>query len=539
MRIHQLPAELANQIAAGEVIERPASVVKELLENALDADADQITIDIGCGGLTQIKISDNGRGIFADDLPLAIAAHATSKISQLKDLYEIRTMGFRGEALASIASISRLTLSSRPEDQEVAMMLASDSDGKVAITPCARSKGTTIEVRDIFFNAPVRKKFLKPERFEFQIIEFVVKRFALSAPHVAINLSHNGKQHLNLASASCDKTKLLRIRKLLGKNFVEQSYHLDVELAGMRIEGLISTKEYQRSQNDKIWIYVNNRMVKDKLLNHAIKQAYESILYPGRHPSCLLYFTIKANEVDVNVHPTKHEVRFQQPRLVHDFISSQLLKALKAPEQVMVYKPTPALKNYSWQVEEPYQPLPLAIQTGTSKDLKPWIGLNQSFALLFLQEQPYLMDVLATQRHWLLSILAKEKLPLASRPLLVPLSYSINVDTETFTLYQQALSLLGIESGLASEHSILIRSLPQLVPHLNLKQFLTNFFSSSEFEINKLLEILVASQSFKVQQLQPEEMAILINFVQTLTSDKLKNIAKHLTIETCWGLLDA
>ncbi len=537
MRIQQLSAELANQIAAGEVIERPASVVKELLENALDAGADTISIDIGYGGLTQIKVADNGRGIVADDLPLAIAAHATSKISRLKDLYEITTMGFRGEALASIASISHLTISSKPAEQEHAMMLTS-SKGKIEITPCARSQGTTIDVRDIFYNAPVRKKFLKPERFEFQTIEFIVKRFALSAPHVAISLSHNGKQHLQLTGANCDQTKLIRIRKLLGKTFFEQSCHLDVEHAGMRLEGFIGSKEFQRSQNDKIWVYVNNRMVKDKLLNHAIKQAYESILYPGRHPGCLLYLTIKADQVDVNVHPTKHEVRFQQPRLVHDFISSQLLKGLEVPQQQVAYKGQ-ALKNPTFEVREPYSPPALPASTEGSKDLKPWVSLNQSFALLFLQDKPYLIDIIALQRLWLLSELAKKKLPLASRPLLVPLSLPISLDSETFLIYCQALEQLGIELGLAGEQSILVRSLPSMVPHLNLKKFLTAFFTSPECEINKLLELLAASQTFQAQQLQPEERAILINFAHTLTSDKVNNIAKHLTLETCWGLLNA
>ena len=196
-RIHLLPASVANQIAAGEVIERPASVVKELLENALDAGASIISIDIGFGGLNQVKISDNGSGMFADDLPLAVAAHATSKIDKLNDLYAINSMGFRGEALASIASVSRLSLYSRPADQPHAMMLRVDGEA-VTLAPCARSQGTTIDVRDIFFNAPVRKKFLKTERSEYLAIESVVKRFALSAPEVALTLNHNDKQTLDL-----------------------------------------------------------------------------------------------------------------------------------------------------------------------------------------------------------------------------------------------------------------------------------------------------------------------------------------------------
>ncbi|MBA2651459.1 MAG: DNA mismatch repair endonuclease MutL [Tatlockia sp.] len=540
MRIHQLPEALANQIAAGEVIERPASVVKELLENALDAGADSISIEIGYGGLTQIKISDNGLGIVADDLLLSIRAHATSKISQLKDLYAIVSMGFRGEALASIASISKLTISSKPAKQEHAMMLTA-VDGKINLSPCARNGGTTVDVRDIFFNAPVRKKFLKPERSEYQAIEQVVKRFALSASHIAINLSHNGKPQLNLAAATCDKTKLVRIRKLLGKPFIEQSVYLDIEHAGLRLDGYLSTKDYQRSQNDRLWVYVNNRMVKDKLLNHAIKQAYEGLLYPGRHPSCLLYLTIKPEEVDVNVHPTKHEVRFQQPRLVHDFICSQLQIALQQQENVD-YEIRPDIAKTSLEMHEPYSPplLLSATRSEPTNEVKSWINLNQSFALLFLREEPLLVDVIAIQRNWLLSILNAEPLPLASRPLLVPVSYSIKFNSEKINSYSQVLSQLGVELGLANEHSLLIRSLPRAVPHLDLKKFLTAVFAAAPLpSINKLLELLTLCQSFNLQQLEQEEQEQLFNYLQTLASDKLNNFSKHLSMETCWDLLNA
>lgn len=536
MRIQQLPTILANQIAAGEVIERPASVVKELLENALDAGADSINIEIGYGGLTQIKIADNGQGIVAEDLPLAIAAHATSKISELKDLYAISSMGFRGEALASIASISRLTISSKPKEQAHAMMLSSSANGKITINPCARTQGTTIDVRDIFFNAPVRKKFLKSERSEFLAIELIVKRFALAAPQIAIHLSHNGKQELALPAANCAKTRLARIRKLVGKTFIDQSYSIDIEHAGLRLEGFISTKDYQRSQNDKLLTYVNNRMVKDKLFNHAIKQAYESILYPGRHPACLLYLTIKADEVDVNVHPTKHEVRFQQPRLVHDFISSQLSKALMPP--LPIDEPQKEIENFeSWVLHEPYSPPQLLTRTAVVSEAKNWTSLNHSFALLILQEQPYLVDVRALQQKWLVSILEKEQLPLAPRPLLVPLSYSIPIAMD-FDF--EVLNQLGIELNPVGENSVLIRSLPKLIPHLDLKQFLTSFFATPKLPRTKLFELLASSQSLSIQHLQQEETALLIDYVQTLAADKLNTTyCKHLSLETCRGLLNA
>ncbi|MCW0217727.1 MAG: DNA mismatch repair endonuclease MutL, partial [Prosthecobacter sp.] len=336
MRIRQLSAAVANQIAAGEVIERPASIVKELLENAQDAKATAVTIDIGHGGLNQVKISDNGTGILAEDLPLAIAAHATSKLSSLTDLYAITSMGFRGEALASIASITRVSISSKPAEQETGMILQMQGEQQTLL-PSARTQGTTIDARDIFYNAPVRKKFLKSERSEFQAIDAVVRRFALGSPAIAITLNHNGKLQLQLPAATDEASRMTRMIKLLGKAFVEQSLLIDARHAGMHLQGRISDLSWQRSQHDKMWVYLNGRMVKDKLIQHAIKQAYEGLLHPGRFPSCLLYLTMEPGEVDVNVHPTKHEVRFQQPRYVHDFIRSQLQATLSVPQPAPDY----------------------------------------------------------------------------------------------------------------------------------------------------------------------------------------------------------
>ncbi|KTC87388.1 MULTISPECIES: DNA mismatch repair endonuclease MutL [Legionella] len=541
MRIHQLPSALANQIAAGEVIERPASVVKELLENAFDAQASLISIDIGYGGLNQIKISDNGIGIVADDLPLAIAAHATSKITQLQDLYSIASLGFRGEALASIASISRLFISSKPANQPHAMSLSTAGGEAIHLAPCARNQGTTMDVRDIFFNAPVRKKFLKSERMEFQAIETIVRRFALSAPEIAISLSHNGKQQFHLPPANCDKTQLARIRKLLGKTFIDQARYFNTEHAGLHLYGWISTADYQRSQNDKQWIYVNKRMVKDKLLNHAIKKAYEDLLHPGRYPACLLYLTINPEEVDVNVHPTKHEVRFQQPRLVHDFISSQIQQALHKPSLQWNYSQETLPEVSQLQVAEPYSPP--AFMKKMVNDLpekKNWIAINASFVLIFLQEQPYLIDIIALQRHWLLSILAGQELPLASRPLLVPVSYSIKKSyLEQINEYRQALSQVGIGFDLASEQTLLIRSLPLVIPNLDLKQFLSSVFESPPPSTKELFELLTLCQSFDAQCAREEEIGTLSDYLRALGSDKLNIWCKHLSKETCRGLLNA
>lgn len=543
MRIQLLPTAVANQIAAGEVIERPASVVKELLENSFDAQADIISIDIGYGGLNQIKMSDNGIGIMADDLPLAIAAHATSKINELKDLYSISSMGFRGEALASIASVSRLSISSKPADQHHAMMLSTAGGDSFHLSPCARSQGTTIDVRDIFFNAPVRKKFLKSEQIEFQAIEMIVRRFALTAPGVAIRLNHNGRQHFNLPAANSDKMQLARIRKILGKNFIEQSHFLDIEHAGLRLTGWISSSAYQRSQNDKQWVYVNKRMVKDKLLNHAIKQAYEGVLHPGRYPACLLYLTINPEEVDVNVHPTKHEVRFQQPRLVHDFISSNIKKALQQSQFPADYpQANLGAEATNPQIREPYLPAihPATKMADFFNQKKNWLVLNAAFAVIFLSGEPYLVNVIELQRAWLLSLLSTQLLPLPSRPLLVPVSYPVNsLNIECIYSGKEGLSQIGIDLDLAGEHAVLVRSLPTAIPHLDLKQFLLSIFNSSMPSITQLFELLTICQSFTALNAKEEELETLIGYLQTSGHDKLNTWCKHLSIETCRGLLNA
>lgn len=537
LRIEQLPLSVANQIAAGEVIERPASVVKELLENALDARADVIGIDIGYGGLNQIKVSDNGLGIVAEDLPLAIAAHATSKLKQLNDLYNISSMGFRGEALASIAAVSRLTLSSKPDNQIHAMMMRSDG----TIMPCARNKGTTVEVLDLFFNAPVRKKFLKTPRGEYQAIEMVVKRFALSAPHVALTLRHDEKPILTLVPACCDKTKLFRIKALLGKPFIDNAIQMDVKQGELQLEGWISAPTYQRSQNDKQWIYINQRMVKDKLIQHAIKQAYEGLLDPGRYPTCVLYLTLPACELDVNVHPTKHEVRFQQPRLIHDFILTHLRHALSInlPNKV---KPTVSSPQRSSTIEpfEEFTQQPFKIIPSKQADRPdPWFILNNKFVMMRIEEQPYLVDIEQVYHQWLLSVLREEPLPLRGRPLLVPVTFPIDkADFQRIEQYQLLLMELGIHMDWISHEKVVIRTIPCLLPQLDLKQLLMSI-KGVDLDLATLMGGLVSCQTFNVSHLQSEDKERLEKFIQDQQADLnwVKPSCLPMNLETCCHLL--
>jgi DNA mismatch repair protein MutL len=326
-RIQKLTPLLANQIAAGEVIERPASVVKELIENSIDAGATHIEIDIEQGGHRLIRVRDNGIGIHQADLPLAISRHATSKIQCAEDLAHILTLGFRGEALASIGSVSRLTMISA-KAQQSAWQIALQGTEEMDITPASHPQGTTVEVRDLFFNTPARRKFLRAEKTEFDHIDELVKRMALSSFSVGFKLKHNQRLVRHYFSAPSQAEGTERLRALCGPAFVEQAVHIEAEAVGMRLTGWIALPTFSRSQADLQYFYVNGRMVRDRLVMHALKEAYHDVLYRDRHPAYILFLEISPTHVDVNVHPTKHEVRFREGRVVHDFILRSIHDAL-------------------------------------------------------------------------------------------------------------------------------------------------------------------------------------------------------------------
>lgn len=329
MFIKQLPSHLINQIAAGEVVERPASAIKELLENALDAGATQIDIDVEQGGVKRIRIRDNGHGINKQELSLALSRHATSKIASLDDLEHVLSFGFRGEALPSIASISRLTLSSRSQDEEQAWELqGSGQESFEEPVPCSHPIGTTIDVRDLFFNIPARRKFLKTEKTEFRHLEDVVKKVALSRFETGFTLRHNQKTVLNLRPANTIEAAERRVSEICGPAFTEQSIRVEHEGAGLHLTGWIGLPTFSRSQADLQYFYVNHRIVRDRVVTHAVRQAYQDVLYHGRHPAYVLFLDIDPSKVDVNAHPTKHEVRFRESSLVHGFLYRSLHRTL-------------------------------------------------------------------------------------------------------------------------------------------------------------------------------------------------------------------
>ena len=350
-RIQTLSPRLANQIAAGEVVERPASVVKELIENSLDSGATRIDVDVEQGGVKLMRIRDNGSGIVKDDLAMALSRHATSKVHNLDELEAVASLGFRGEALASVASVSRLMLTSKPAEQSEAWQVNTHGQDMVTeILPAAHTDGTTVEVRDLFFNTPARRKFMRTEKTEYNHLEEVVKRQALARFDVGFSLRHNNRTIHALRPASTQAEQERRVAQLLSPDFMNNALVIETEAAGLRLTGWVGLPTFSRSMADMQYFFVNGRVVRDKVISHAVKQAYRDVLYHGRQPCFVLYLQLDPGGVDVNVHPTKHEVRFRDQRLVHDFLFRQLHRALAQvrpeanndPSQAQFSRPQPS-----------------------------------------------------------------------------------------------------------------------------------------------------------------------------------------------------
>lgn len=383
-RIMQLDTSLANQIAAGEVVENPASIIKECIENSLDAGATNIEIYIQGGGLKSIRIQDNGGGIHADDMVLALSSHATSKIRHVDDLGAIVSLGFRGEALASIASVSRLRLISRQSDAEHACVVTMGEDNQITSPEAvAHPVGTTVEVNDLFYNTPARRRFMRAERTEFQRLLAVCHRLALTAPHCAFSVTHQSKRvWQSQAVKSEDAGNLLaRVSSVLGEAFAEQALAIEADAQGMQLRGWVSLPTFNRSQGDQQYFTVNNRYVRDKLLMHAVKQSYRDVLYGGRHPLFVLMLSIDPAQVDVNVHPAKHEVRFVESQQVHRFVSGAVKSALaqvRPGEQAVSVTP---------DYEAPIRSSPDVTTATQTRELnfssaeKAWAGLRMQSSL--------------------------------------------------------------------------------------------------------------------------------------------------------------
>jgi DNA mismatch repair protein MutL len=442
VQIRQLPDTLINQIAAGEVVERPASVVKELVENALDAGALRIDIDLEEGGIRLIRIRDDGGGIAPDELPLAVARHATSKIASLDDLEAVATLGFRGEALPSIASVSRFSLSSRRADDEHGASLQVDGGRLGEIVPKAQAPGTTVEVRELFYNVPARRKFLRAERTELGHIEEWLRSLALARPDVELRVSHNGRPSRRYKPDLLDAS--LRLNETLGEDFARQALRVEHGAAGLRLHGWIALPSYSRASADQQYLYVNGRAVRDRNIAHAVKMAYQDVLFHGRQPAYVLFLEIDPLRVDVNVHPAKHEVRFRDTRLVHDFVYRTLQDALAETRAGAVAAATQGAADNAR-----YPALMASFAPSQS-----WSPTQQSPLGLKLAEAPAAYAALYGQRLPAAPYAAhspEQPLPASSDASIPPLGYAIAQLHGIYILAENADGLIVVDMHAAHE----------------------------------------------------------------------------------------
>lgn len=496
MPIRQLPDTLINQIAAGEVVERPASVVKELVENALDAGARRIEIELEEGGIRLIRIRDDGGGIPPEELPLAIARHATSKIASLDDLEAVATLGFRGEALPSIASVSRFTMISRRNGSEHGAALQVDGGRIGEVAPKAHPPGTTVEVRDLFFNVPARRKFLRAERTELSHIEEWLRSLALARPDVELRVAHNGRPSKRYRGEG-ELTSPDRLLETLGEDFAKQALRIDHSGAGLRLHGWIAQPAYNRASADQQYLYVNGRSVRDRNVAHAVKQAYADVLFHGRQPAYVLFLELDPRTVDVNVHPAKHEVRFREARLVHDFVYRTLQGALAEtragiaaniapmPQDGSGQAPSRAWampqSNLALRVDEqraayaalysaPATSMPSPLPQANDSEAPPLgYAVAQLHGIYILAENADGMIVV--DMHAAHERIGYEKLKAAhdgeglrTQPLLVPMTIAVSereaevAEREAATLWQ-----LGFEVTRSGPQSLALRSVPALL----------------------------------------------------------------------------
>ncbi|GGD76350.1 hypothetical protein GCM10011357_34200 [Lacimicrobium alkaliphilum] len=515
MPIQILPARLANQIAAGEVVERPASVIKELIENSLDAGATRIDIEVDKGGHKRILVRDNGSGIPEQELQLALSRHATSKITSLDDLEQIISLGFRGEALASISAVARLTLSSKPSSQQQGWQAKAEGrDMTVSLAPVAHPDGTSIEVLDLFFNTPARRKFLRTEKTEFAHIDEIVRRVALSRFDVAFSLKHNGKILRQYPQAMNEQAREKRVGLICGRKLMDDALKVQSEFQQLQLHGWLCTTP--QPQNDVQYFYVNGRMMRDKLINHAIRQAFEGWLPADFHPAFVLYLQLDAKEVDVNVHPAKHEVRFHQSRMVHDFIfravrdmlekisgtegneitqSHTLEPAEPAHDYIRPLQPkvSETATSYSGRssgsashsiagASRAYQQLMNANKPSSTADVD-WLMLRQRYLLLEWRQQCWILPLYKLQHHRLLSQINQG----VRQPLLMPVSISADKTMQQhFQRLAEPLEKLGLELQLV-RGKLLLKQVPAGLRNLNWSAILPELLYSEHNHLESVL----------------------------------------------------
>lgn len=535
MQIRLLPDQLISQIAAGEVVERPASALKELLENSLDAGSTEIQVSLMQGGVKQLRVADNGSGIAQDDLAMALTRHATSKIATLEDLESVASLGFRGEALASIASVSRTTISSRSQATKHAWRIASEGCEIAPLEPAALDAGTIIEVNDLYFNTPARRKFLKTEATEFGHCEEAFSRVALSRPDVTFMLQHNSRVLSRYIASEPSK----RFSEVLGEEFASESISIDEQAAGLRLWGMVAKPTFNRNSRDTQYVYVNGRFVRDWLIAHAIRQAYQDVLHHERHPAYVLFLELDPNLVDVNVHPAKTEVRFRDGQAIHRFIFHSLHKALATPTGAVATEQAPhnpfstpmASLNYpSYQSQinltanqsnSFYEALFGNVQKNAQADalqvniheapgnaISEGNAYSNDFPLGFAVAQIHGVYVLAQNAQGLVVVdmhaaherIMYEKLKnaldrksVAMQPLLIPVSFNadkLEVSTvqEVLASNDASLQQLGFDIAILSPATLAVRAVPSLLKDADVVSLARNVLRDlREYGVSRVL----------------------------------------------------
>ena len=510
-RIKLLEPRLANQIAAGEVVERPSAIVKELLENSLDADAKNIHIDIEKGGVSRIAVRDDGVGIQKDDLGLALSRHATSKISSSDDLQCIQTLGFRGEALASICSVSHLIIQSHAQGESDAWQISAEGrELNTKVVRVSHPVGTTVEVRDLFFNLPARRKFLRSEKTEFMHIEDLVKRIVLSRSDVSIILTHNGRKVLKVAADQSDDVSMKRIEAVCGKTFSVKALKVDCAATDLQLKGYVGPADFSHSHTDLQYFFLNGRMIKDKIINHAIRQAYIDLIYPGRYPCYVLYLTLDPKSVDVNVHPTKHEVRFRDRQLIHDFIHFRLSEVLgKVIEANDIQYTTSDLQAV---------PALQVAEVKASDAVSRWdvhAIIDDQYALVSDKKDTYFCPLAAIIKTQLANTRYSSDMPIVTQTLLFPVRFNVALTLNNSVLNE--LKKMGFSIVILDNKEALVKQIPEVLQYVDrlwLSDALAHALKKPTLTAKQIIDILSTPRfdaSMELQKEQVKEWLVSLN----------------------------
>ncbi|MFZ2163816.1 MAG: DNA mismatch repair endonuclease MutL [Sideroxyarcus sp.] len=580
--IHLLPDLLINQIAAGEVIERPASALKELLENSLDAGATEIAVQLEGGGIKLLRVRDNGGGIAPEQLPLALMRHATSKIASLDDLQRVSSMGFRGEALASMAAVAQVTLTSRNADAAHAWKIEAADGTQSEAAPASHAHGTSVEMRELYFNTPARRKFLKSESTEYAWCEETFKRIALSRPDVAFSLQHNGKMVWQLAASplpSVGEGLGERVSAILGSEFSHHAVTVERQIGPLHLYGIAALPAYSRSTRDEQYFFVNGRFVRDKVLMHAVRQAYQDILHHQRHPAFVLFLDMPPEQVDVNVHPAKSEVRFRESQGIHQFVFHALQDALsttmnsgnadspansldssfrRRPESSDSQQLDSGLRRNDNTFEPQQHSIPFSAaqqqgayklweESSTIHELEGAAPQPETHQLGFALGQLSGIYILAQNQHGLVVVdmhaaherIVYEKLKAAfdaqqmpRQALLIPVTFTADtLDIATAEEEQEALQLLGFDIAPISTNTLAVRVMPAMLRQSHAEAAarevlheLRDFGASRALteRRNSLLATLACHSAVRANQLLglPEMNAILREMEQTERADQ-------------------